>query len=300
MNVCSCTSHTSKTQNTHLRHIENTHSSSIKRIAHTLLAPKTHIKDTMTSKTDVNYPIKHITKQKLKTEAKEAKKYLNYPIKCRTKMRMKEEAIRDDSVDTPRCLLLEMLPYDLLIDIISASSSVFISLTCKAFKELREDSWTLSIRGNERNITNASLIQTPKLAQMGIEMGRRIEFTMKKAASVGHVDILEYMYKANLFKLHTHKFLFYIGYHAAYEGKLNVIKWLHTKNEDGTKKCEWNHQTCVLSSSLGHVHVMKYAIENGCEYDENACFLNATMSGIDILSNYDTVYRQEMHYLLGL
>ena len=33
------------------------------------------------------------------------------------------------------------------------------------------------------------------------------------------------------------------------------------------RDCEWDAQTCIVAASNGHLHVLKWAIANGCECD---------------------------------
>ena len=44
-------------------------------------------------------------------------------------------------------------------------------------------------------------------------------------------------------------------------GHLEVLKWAR---ENG---CEWNSWTCAYAAQNGHLEVLKWARENGCEWD---------------------------------
>ena len=52
---------------------------------------------------------------------------------------------------------------------------------------------------------------------------------------------------------------------AALNGHLEVLKWAR---ENG---CEWNSNTCANAALNGHLEVLKWARENGCEWDSDTC-----------------------------
>ena len=49
---------------------------------------------------------------------------------------------------------------------------------------------------------------------------------------------------------------------AAEGGHLHVLKYAHEKG------CPWNEGTCIAAAKGGHLNVLKYAHENGCPWDE--------------------------------
>ena len=47
---------------------------------------------------------------------------------------------------------------------------------------------------------------------------------------------------------------------AALYGHLEILKWAR---ENG---CEWDQQVCSYAASIGHFEILKWARENGCKY----------------------------------
>jgi hypothetical protein len=58
----------------------------------------------------------------------------------------------------------------------------------------------------------------------------------------------------------------------AKKGHLECLKYAH---ENG---CEWNSDTCANAALNGQIECLKYAHENGCEWDDNTC-TNAAENG---------------------
>ena len=56
---------------------------------------------------------------------------------------------------------------------------------------------------------------------------------------------------------------------AAYGGHLHVLQWLR---EYG---CDWDYTTCLLAAKSGHVELLRWARENGCEWDAITKFVAA-------------------------
>ena len=50
---------------------------------------------------------------------------------------------------------------------------------------------------------------------------------------------------------------------AAMNGHLEVLKYLHEKG------CEWNEYACTNAAMNGHLEVLKYLHENKCPWDPN-------------------------------
>ena len=48
---------------------------------------------------------------------------------------------------------------------------------------------------------------------------------------------------------------------AALNGHLEMLKWAR---ENG---CDWNSDTCANAAINGHLEVLKWARENGCQWD---------------------------------
>ena len=46
-------------------------------------------------------------------------------------------------------------------------------------------------------------------------------------------------------------------------GQPECLKYAH---ENG---CDWDWFTCVMAAAHGHLDCLKYAHENGCQYDKN-------------------------------
>ena len=51
----------------------------------------------------------------------------------------------------------------------------------------------------------------------------------------------------------------------ALEGHLEVLKWAR---ENG---CEWDYLTCAYAAKNGHLEVLKWARENGCDWNSWTC-----------------------------
>ena len=64
---------------------------------------------------------------------------------------------------------------------------------------------------------------------------------------------------------------------AAKDGHLEVLKWAR---ENG---CEWNSNTCANAAENGHLEVLKWARENGCEWNSNTCAYAAQNGHLEVL-----------------
>ncbi len=96
----------------------------------------------------------------------------------------------------------------------------------------------------------------------------------------GRVDILQYLIK-NGFPLYQH----YTDYckHAAIYGHIEVLKLLRLLG------AEWDYWTIVWAANKGHVHIIKWAIANGCDYDKDITLSYVTLAQRwDILENIDS------------
>ena len=71
-------------------------------------------------------------------------------------------------------------------------------------------------------------------------------------ATLNNVSLIKKLIKFNP------KHNIYITCGAAYGGHLDVLKWTR---ENG---CEWDWRTCSNAAENGHLHVLKWARENGC------------------------------------
>jgi hypothetical protein len=65
--------------------------------------------------------------------------------------------------------------------------------------------------------------------------------------------------------------------YSAIHGNLKVLKWAR---ENG---CEWNSWTCAYAARNGHLHVLKWARENGCPWDSHTCARAALNGHLEIL-----------------
>jgi hypothetical protein len=65
-------------------------------------------------------------------------------------------------------------------------------------------------------------------------------------------------------------------YAAAY-GHLHVLKWAR---ENG---CKWDSRTCSHAAIYGHLHVLQWARENGCDWDSWTCTCAAEGGHLNIL-----------------
>jgi len=68
--------------------------------------------------------------------------------------------------------------------------------------------------------------------------------------------------------------------HASYNGKLEVLKYLH---ENG---CPWNKKCCQYASHNRHLEVLKYLHENGCPWNEKCKEMKLNKSPEIILMAY--------------
>jgi len=57
---------------------------------------------------------------------------------------------------------------------------------------------------------------------------------------------------------------------AARYGFLNCLKYAH---ENG---CQWNENTCYVAAENGHLNCLKYAHENGCKWHKHLCMRRTT------------------------
>ena len=48
-------------------------------------------------------------------------------------------------------------------------------------------------------------------------------------------------------------------------GHLEVLKWARDNG------CDWNERTCASAALRGHLEVLKWAQENGCKWDNHTC-----------------------------
>ena len=63
----------------------------------------------------------------------------------------------------------------------------------------------------------------------------------------------------------------------ASEGYLEVLKWAR---ENG---CDWNSDTCSFAADNGHLEVLKWARENGCKWNFETCRCAALNGHIEVL-----------------
>ena len=64
---------------------------------------------------------------------------------------------------------------------------------------------------------------------------------------------------------------------AAGDGHLKVLQWAR---ENG---CEWNEETCRAAAAGGHLEVLQWARENGCEWDRFTCAGAARGGHLEVL-----------------
>jgi len=53
---------------------------------------------------------------------------------------------------------------------------------------------------------------------------------------------------------------------AALNGHFEILKWAR---EQG---CEWNSNVCYNAAYYGHIEILKWAREQGCEWNKNLCY----------------------------
>lgn len=62
--------------------------------------------------------------------------------------------------------------------------------------------------------------------------------------------------------------------------RYGLLNWLKYAHENG---CDWDEWTIAFTAEYGHLDCMKYAHENGCEWDANTCLHAATHGHLDCL-----------------
>ena len=65
---------------------------------------------------------------------------------------------------------------------------------------------------------------------------------------------------------------------AAYSGNLALLRWLREE-----KKFDWNQRTLNAAAEHGHLHIVKYCIEQKCPTNQLACVSAAEHGHLDIL-----------------
>ena len=64
---------------------------------------------------------------------------------------------------------------------------------------------------------------------------------------------------------------------AAFGGHLNLLKWAR---ENG---CDWDSLTCTAAACNGHMDILKWARENGCDWNSDACAYAALNGHLEVL-----------------
>jgi len=62
-------------------------------------------------------------------------------------------------------------------------------------------------------------------------------------------------------------------------GHLAVLQWAR---EHG---CEWNSNTCSAAAEGGHLEVLQWLREHGCEWNSNTCSAAAEGGHLEVLQN---------------
>lgn len=95
-------------------------------------------------------------------------------------------------------------------------------------------------------------------------------YTCVYAAYNGHLEVLKY--------LHTNgcKWNVWTCDHAALNGHLEVLIYAHKNG------CTWDNWTCNNAAINGHLEVLKYAHENGCTWDYLVCYYAARNNNKEI------------------
>jgi hypothetical protein len=65
--------------------------------------------------------------------------------------------------------------------------------------------------------------------------------------------------------------------YAAREGHLELLKWAR---ENG---CDWDSRTCANAAEGGHLELLKWARENGCPWDWRTCADAAREGHLELL-----------------
>ena len=95
------------------------------------------------------------------------------------------------------------------------------------------------------------------------------EPSLEQLLSSMSIPLIEYMWN---FKIIPNNKLTVLCEKIAKSGNLEVLKWAR---ENG---CEWNRSTCSNAAFGGHLEVLKWALSNGCEWNRYTCS-NAALGG---------------------
>jgi hypothetical protein len=67
------------------------------------------------------------------------------------------------------------------------------------------------------------------------------------------------------------------SYYCAENGYLELLKWAR---ENG---CDWDWWTCAYAAKGGHLDVLKWVRQNGCDWDEWTCIYAAKGGHLEVL-----------------
>ena len=88
------------------------------------------------------------------------------------------------------------------------------------------------------------------------------------------IPLIKYMWNFQI--IHIYKLTVLCEKIAIY-GNLEVLKWAR---ENG---CEWNSYTCSYAAEGGHLEVLKWARDNGCEWSSYTCAYAAYGGHLEVL-----------------
>lgn len=91
--------------------------------------------------------------------------------------------------------------------------------------------------------------------------------TFSAAAMGGHIAVMQYLL------MNGCEWSTETCSNAALGGHIEALKWLHANN------CPWDIKTCVNASKGGHLDIIKWAIENGANFNNMLCQIEAKKSG---------------------
>ena len=105
------------------------------------------------------------------------------------------------------------------------------------------------------------------------KMKNKSELKLGKLLSSMSVSLIEYIQNFKI--IHNNKTI--LCGELSKSGNLEVLKWAR---ENG---CQWNSSTCSNAASGGHLEVLKWARDNGCKWDINTCY-NAAGGGARLIN----------------
>jgi hypothetical protein len=104
--------------------------------------------------------------------------------------------------------------------------------------------------------------------------GRKLQETFELTTYSGNPPVV----KEETVKIEGKEAQYYFCYQAADTGNLALVRWLRE-----VKKFDWNEFTINEAAQYGHLHIVKYCMEQKCPRTKLACACAAKSGHLDIL-----------------